>query len=1077
MKGVYSLKYEIISQNQWLYPDSVVSEHGQKTIRLHTAKLAYISTQILLNDLEKDAVINWECSSLPEGVSVEVYRLADIWVEKNTGPISFCVTEEESATGYTTRPAPFNVYDALEPVKPLETSVGAHTEGLYLSFFIDESVSSGTHAFDFILHIGTTHKKIPVSLKVYDVVIPRKSNLYISNWFGTDNMAQQHGLEKWSEEHWEMIRKYALLMRRTRQTHFLIPREILEVEQKPDGTYVFHFERTKRLITLFLSLGFTHIEGNLLAHRIDFKDDYFVVDCCGKTVRALSPEGYDYLSKYLIAWKAFLEENGWLDLLHQHVADEPTEACAQEYRILSGIVRKYLPGVPLMEAVETYDLDGSLDIWIPKNNYFNENMEHFERVRKNGDQLWFYTCCFPGGYYLNRLWDMPLIRTRLLHWGNYRYDLKGYLHWGLNFCDIDKDPFHQEDLFFPPGDTHITYPGGSIPWGSMRLEAMRAGVQDYELFYMLAKHNRPLADELCRSSLEQFDRPNEDVDHFESVREKLLRAVENLNHFESRLISPLEKVFPDEELPAKRYEYSSALIGEYVSFQAAYKSKELLHDVTITIQSDIKEHLQVFKVGLVPSNLPNYKDHDDDLLRTDPGLYPDPLYPGHSANALPGQWQSFWLYLDTKQLLSGKYNMEIHFEHNGQLLSKELFVLEIVEAALPSHGLIHTEWFYLDCLATHHQVEMLSDDHFDIIEAYLENYVEHGMNMILTPLFSPPLEMEVGGDRPTVQLVGVKKTKSGYEFDFSLLKRFMEQCITKGIQYFEMSHLFTQWGAAFAPKIMCEINGIQQKLFGWHTRADSEEYRTFLNDFVKELQAFLLHHSWDNICYFHISDEPNMSNMESYQEARAIIKETGMDFPIMDALSDYAFYQNGLVDIPVASTEHIGTFLENKVENLWAYYCCCEYKELSNRFFNMSGSRTRVIGLQLYKAAIKGFLHWGYNHWYSQKSKVHVNPYQVTDALGGFPSGDAFLVYPGDKEPVSSIRLKLIQQAFQDIAACVALENLAGREAVECIIDEVMSIDFTHYPRDDQWMLSVREKINMTIRSEILKLASLSEIN
>jgi hypothetical protein len=179
-----------------------------------------------------------------------------------------------------------------------------------------------------------------------------------------------------------------------------------------------------------------------------------------------------------------------------------------------------------MEAIETYDLDGAIDIWIPKNNYFNENRDKFERIRNNGEELWFYTCCYPGGYYLNRLWDMPLIRTRLLHWGNYRYDLKGYLHWGFNWCDA-LDPFNHKDIFFPPGDTHISYPAGKEVWGSMRIEAMRSGVQDYELFHMLAKKNKELADELCKSCLEAFDKPNEDIVHFEEVRERILLAIEN----------------------------------------------------------------------------------------------------------------------------------------------------------------------------------------------------------------------------------------------------------------------------------------------------------------------------------------------------------------------------------------------------------------------------------------------------------------------------------------------------------------------------------------------------------------------
>lgn len=521
------MKYQITNQNEWLYPDSIVEEYGDKEIRLNTAKGAYVSTQILLNHLEVGTKYHWDCIT-PNGVSVEGYQQVDILCEKNTGPICFCVNEEagESADAYTTRKAPFRVYDALQPLANNEFEVTAQTEALYLAFFVDESALAGEFTFSFDLRTGGSMVSIPVSLKIFNVTIPKEKNLYISNWYRADNIATQHNLEMWSEEHWEMIEKYADLMARTRQTHFWIPNEIREISKLDDGTYEFRFDRTKRLIELFLSKGFTHIEGNLIYARADFWDSTFIVNILGETVPAKSPEAYEFVSQYLKAWKAFLEENNWLHLLHQHVGDEPIEACKDEYRILSSIVRKHLPGVSLMEAVETYDLDGAVDIWIPKNNYFKENRDKFERIRNNGDELWFYTCCYPGGYYLNRFWDMPLIRTRLLHWGNYRYDLKGYLHWGFNWCDAP-DPFNHKDIFFPPGDTHISYPAGKEVWGSMRIEAMRAGVQDYELFHMLAKKNKELADELCKSCLEAFDQPNEDIVHFEEVRKRILLAIEN----------------------------------------------------------------------------------------------------------------------------------------------------------------------------------------------------------------------------------------------------------------------------------------------------------------------------------------------------------------------------------------------------------------------------------------------------------------------------------------------------------------------------------------------------------------------
>lgn len=535
--------------------------------------------------------------------------------------------------------------------------------------------------------------------------------------------------------------------------------------------------------------------------------------------------------------------------------------------------------------------------------------------------------------------------------------------------------------------------------------------------------------------------------------------------FETRLISPLEKVFPDNKLNADCFYRTSSLKGEYVSFQLAYKSSELSLDVLLEVESSINDCIQIFNVGLVPSRLPNYKDHDDFLLKTEPGLYPDPIYPSNKAQAVQEQWNSFWVYVNTKGLDADNYELKLDLIHDGKAVSREIFTLEVLPVELKSHGLKRTEWFYLDCIATHHEVEMLSDEHFEIIGNYLENYVEHEINMVLTPLFSPPLEMRVGGDRPTVQLVKIKKTGSGYTFDFTLLKRYMDLCLEKGIQYFEMAHLFSQWGAEFAPKIIAEVDGKETNIFGWHTRADSDEYRDFLRIFLTETLSFLSDNGWEELCHFHISDEPNMGTIEGYQVARNLIKELGFNAPIFDALSDFDFYEKGLVDIPVASTGHINKFLEENVENLWAYYCCCEYKNgLSNRFINMPGLRTRVIGLQLYKSGVKGFLHWGYNFWYGHKClNMDINPYQVTDSDCGFPSGDAFLVYPGEKGPVSSIRLKQLQLAFQDVSACEMLEKLIGRDEVIKILDEEGPIDFNNYPHDSNWILAVRSRINAEI--------------
>ena len=134
---------------------------------------------------------------------------------------------------------------------------------------------------------------------------------------------------------------------------------------------------------------------------------------------------------------------------------------------------------------------------------------------------------------MNRLLDMPLIRTRLLHWGNYLYDLVGYLHWGFNQYKPGQNPFEETcpahgeggTTNLPPGDTHIVYPGPEGPWGSVRLEAMGAGIEDYELLRLLETKNKELADKTVRSCVRSFDDVDEDSAKFSVTHRRLLEDV------------------------------------------------------------------------------------------------------------------------------------------------------------------------------------------------------------------------------------------------------------------------------------------------------------------------------------------------------------------------------------------------------------------------------------------------------------------------------------------------------------------------------------------------------------------------
>lgn len=545
--------------------------------------------------------------------------------------------------------------------------------------------------------------------------------------------------------------------------------------------------------------------------------------------------------------------------------------------------------------------------------------------------------------------------------------------------------------------------------------------------------------------------------------------------FQTKLVSSLYKVFADEPPAEAPHLRGSALQNESYSFQIAYSSEKLIKPLRVRVNSDLAGRLKLYAVGLAPSELPWVHNKDENYLRTAPGLYPDPLYPleeqdgAYLANALPGQWRAIWVNVQLDEGVSaGTYGIELHLEtEEGEALGSERFELEVIPALLPEQKLIHTEWFHTDCLATHYQVDVFSERYWEIVENYARIAVEHGINTLLTPIFTPPLDTAVGGERPTVQLVDVVKTGSTYSFGFDKLRRWVDMCNAIGVKHFEFSHLFTQWGAMHAPKIVAEVDGEMRKIFGWETDAAGEEYRDFLNQFLPELKKFIKEHGLEQRVFFHVSDEPRLEHLEQYRKVSGMLREHLDEFPIIDALSNYEFYEQGVVKHPIPANNHIDPFLENGVKPLWTYYCVSQQVDVSNRFFAMPSARNRVIGTQLYKFDIDGFLHWGYNFWYKQYSLGAVNPFVNTDAGNAFPSGDPFLVYPGeDGKPILSIRMKVFYEALQDLRAFQLLESFIGKEAVVALIEEGLEqpLTFKQYPHDAAWLLGLRERVNQLIK-------------
>lgn len=561
-----------------------------------------------------------------------------------------------------------------------------------------------------------------------------------------------------------------------------------------------------------------------------------------------------------------------------------------------------------------------------------------------------------------------------------------------------------------------------------------------------------------------------------------------MNGYEFFLAGSLEKVFPGKK-PAVMQEGEKICImkGEIQAVQLVYRRE--IGTENKSFVCDVKGFpgkVRLRSVELVPSAFPCFEQTDDNYLTTEPGLFPDLLADKNDQELKPiaGQYHSLWIdFPETADVPAGTWPVEVTVMEEADVkgdgdadksaeemaaadkaAARLAFEIEVSEAVLPEQTLVHTEWFHTDCIADYYHLEVFSDSHWNAVEKQIAMAADLGINMLLTPVFTPPLDTAVGGERTTVQLVDVTFLAGKWSFGFEKLEKWCTICHKYGIKYLEIAHLFTQWGANATPKIIVTTENGPEKMFGWHVSAQDPAYREFLEHFLPALQQKLVELGYGKEqVIFHISDEPGMNVMESYQAARQVAIDLLEGWQVFDALSDYDFYEKGIVEHPIPSNDHIQKFVDHGVKNLWTYYCCGQNVEVPNRFFAMPSARNRIMGVLMYLYDIKGFLQWGFNFYNSRLSKAHIDPYFDTHATYGFPSGDSFLVYPGpDGEPLSSIRGEVQRQGLADMRALQYLESRIGRQAVEAIVYEdcpEAPFTFRKYPKDAAYLYNLRKKI------------------
>ena len=435
-----------------------------------------------------------------------------------------------------------------DPLLDLPLTLEPHrTRALWVTIHVPKDAPTGPYRSAIVLrNEGRELVRLPFRLRVAAAEVPGERTLRVTNWFRTDerHTKQFYGVTPFSEPWWTLVANFARVMAEYRQSVVLTPTLDL-VELLPGEGPHFGFGHFDRWVETFQRAGaIGHIEGEHLVGRAGGYDEPLVVPVLlreGEKVHKVElpmddPRVQRFLDAFLPALNRHLDDKGWKPSYLQHVLDEPHGDEPPAYARIAALAKRHLPGVPTIDAIDAHDVPEALreasDVWVPQLGRFDDQLAVLAERQRAGHEVWFYTCLFPRGRYMNRLMDFPLLKTQLLHWLNYRYSLTGFLHWGWNFWGPEPlkntQPVINMNLtLLPSGDAFIVYPDRArlSVFPSVRLEAMRAGLEDYEMLVALARRDRGTADALAREAVASFTDYVRDPPAFRRIEAKLIEAL------------------------------------------------------------------------------------------------------------------------------------------------------------------------------------------------------------------------------------------------------------------------------------------------------------------------------------------------------------------------------------------------------------------------------------------------------------------------------------------------------------------------------------------------------------------------
>ncbi len=250
--------------------------------------------------------------------------------------------------------------------------------------------------------------------------------------------------------------------------------------------------------------GFTGAEGGRLTFDFsEFDKRYqFYMEQLHQPRFAVAPEWPDWGTARFERWKPegwigfrsamtlkgtfraigeHLEKKGWIEKAYVYSIDEhPGEWTKQ----INALIHQGHPRIKNLMTLMVQEGYRDVDIWCPRMYELTPgNLALGRKFQREGKEFWIYTSG-PSPPFPTLMLDWDLVNCRIIPWMCWKFGLDGYLYWCINFWI--KNPWEATETFEGQnGGGVLYYPGKNGPVGTLRLEAFRDGLEDYEYLWLL----------------------------------------------------------------------------------------------------------------------------------------------------------------------------------------------------------------------------------------------------------------------------------------------------------------------------------------------------------------------------------------------------------------------------------------------------------------------------------------------------------------------------------------------------------------------------------------------------------------